>query len=1102
MVKILRYISVAIMVILMESLGFAQDTRVSISRQSATINSILDDIESQTDYLFIYRKGVNVMLTKSIDVREKPVSEVLKTLFAETGISYTTEGNYIVLTQTAPVALNKTVKGTVLDENGIPIVGAIVYAHRQKSYALTDTMGQYSIDLDRKDELQFSLIGYEPAEFGASPGQKLDVVLKEHFEIMQEAVSIGFGVQKRSDITGSIASIDSRSFEKRNVNNLSGSLVGLVSGVQTVSVSGDPGSVGEIRIRGLASNSSSSNSPLYVVDGLLVKNLGQIHPQNVEKIEIFKDAASAAIYGAQAGNGVVVITTKTGSSGNGRIFYDGSYRFESLGWRPKMMNAFEYSTFLRSSGLVTPGVVEENWNGITDTDWIGKMFPGGYARQHTFGMEGGNSKGDYFMSVSFLENDGILYGDKDRMNSMNAQFNASYRVKDWARIGSTNALQYKKSSAEIGSFGGGDKSVMALAYGMSPLLPMTYTRNDMPEYMRAYFDKGYPLIKIPTGEYASTTTISSSMINPLARLYRYPDSVNEYLATYGTVFLDLTPVKPLKFTSRLGYNISAKYKSRYEEPWYVGEQEYNTEYNLSSSLDWQFRYQWDNFVNADFLVGGVHDIDLMAGMSYMEDNGRYSSGSTNNLKDYLPNFRFLDFSTVDAVDKVGGLVSRQAALSYFTRVGYDYDDRYFLQFSLRADAFDTSRLSRLSRWGYFPSVSFGWNITNEPWMENADKSVLSFLKLRSSWGINGNIGVLSDYEYAATVTVGGSEYALGTDGTLTQASYPSKLANDELKWEESEQFDLGFDARFFRSRLSVTADYYSKLNRDLLVSVTPSYTTGQSSVYMNAGSVRNRGAEFELSWKDSMGAFIYSIDANLSRNRNMVMDLAKSITRIGGAEIDNGHKCTYFQQGYPIWYMYGYVYDGVDPDTGNGIYRDMDGDGKITTSDMTMVGCAQPDFTYGLSLMAEYKGVDFILSGSGSQGNDIWFAGLRTNHLKNLPEVFYDRAWKYPGDVTRYPRFSQALTSSYLRSSACVYDGSYFRINQIQIGYSLPDRIIDKVNVDRIRLFLSVDDYFTFSRYIGFDPVTAGDDVSSGNGIDRGSYPTPRKLTIGVNISL
>lgn len=1102
MVKILRYISVAIMVILMESLGFAQDTRVSISRQSATINSILDDIESQTDYLFIYRKGVNVMLTKSIDVREKPVSEVLKTLFAETGINYTTEGNYIVLTQTAPVALNKTVKGTVLDENGIPVVGVIVYAHRQKSYALTDTMGQYSIDLDRKDELQFSLIGYEPAEFGASPGQKLDVVLKEHFEIMQEAVSIGFGIQKRSDITGSIASIDSKSLENRNVNNLSGSLVGQAAGVQIVSVSGDPGSVGEIRIRGLASNSSSSNVPLYVVDGLLVKDLGQIHPQNVERIEIFKDAASAAIYGAQAGNGVVVITTKTGSYGDGRIFYDGTYRIESLGWRPEMMGASEYAYFLKSSGIVTPGVVEENWNGITDTDWIGRMFPGGYARQHTFGMEGGNSKGDYFMSASFMDNDGILYGDKDRMESINIQFNASYRVKDWARIGSTNAMQYRRSSAEIGSFGGGDKSVMALTYGMSPMIPLSYTRNDMPEYMREYLNRGYPLMKLPDGGYVSTTTLSSSIINPLSRLYRYTDSVDEYLVTYGTIFLDLTPVKPVKFTSRLGYNISADYQSKYEEPWYAGEQEYNTEYNLSASLKWQTRYQWDNFLNADFLVGDVHDFDIMAGMSYMQDIGHSSSGSTNELKGYMPNFRYLDFSAVDAVDNVGGRVSIQSALSYFSRFGYDYANRYYFQASLRADAFDTSRLSRMTRWGYFPSVSLGWNVTNEPWMDNVDKSVLSFLKLRSSWGVNGNIGVLSDYEYAATVTVGGSEYALGTDGTLTHASYPSKLANDNLKWEESEQLDLGVDAHFFRSRLSMTADFYSKLNRNLLVSVTPSYTTGQSSVFMNAGSVRNRGVEFEVSWNDSMGDLVYGIDANIASNKNLVTDLANSITRIRGASVDKGHDCTYFQKGYPIWYMYGYVFDGVDPDTGNGIYRDIDGDGVLTTSDMTMIGCAQPDFTYGISLMAEYKGFDFILSGNGSQGNDIWFAGIRTNHMKNLPVIFYDRAWKRPGDITGYPRISQVITSSYLRSSACVYDGSYFRINQLQIGYSLPDGIISKSGLDKVRLFLSMDDYFTFSRYIGFDPVTAGDDASSGNGIDRGSYPIPRKLTFGVNITL
>lgn len=1099
---IMKTIGLILLFLLVGFNGFSQDRRMSLSRKGATIDSILDDIEKKTDYLFIYRKGVNVMLKKDVSVHDKPVSEILTSLFDGTGISYSMEGNYIVLTQTEAKKTPQTVSGLVTDSDGVPLVGVVVSSKQGRTYSLTDSMGKYSIELAGRDELQFSCMGYERYSMVSSPGEHRNVVMAEKYEMMEETVAIGFGVQTKSDVTGSITSIDNKIFANKVSNNIVSAITGVASGIQVISTSGDPDAVGDIRIRGLSSNSSSANTPLFIVDGLLVKSIKQINQQDIESIEILKDAASAAIYGAQAGNGVVVITTKTGHEGSGHIFYNGSYRIERLGWRQKMMNSAQYIDFMTSSGIASPGQVDEYWNGVADTDWQSEMFPGGFASSHNIGLEGGYGNGKYYASVSYLDNDGIVYGDKDRLKRVNFQFNASYQVKDWVKIGSTNTLHYKQTSAENGSMGDDEGSIVSLTYAMSPLSPLTYSPDNLPGFMNELLDNGYNLLKVPSGDYIALTGVSSSTVNPLVKLYRKPESVNENLDLLGTLFVELKPWNLLTFTSRFGYTIENYDDYEYEEPWYAGEQHYEYEYSLEETVKWKLGYQWENYFNFRKTLAGAHNIDFMAGMSYIETNSRSVTGKTNELKDYLPNFRYLDFSTSTAIDNVSGTRKKEVSLSYFSRLSYNYSNRYYLQLSFRADAFDTSRLSASNRWGYFPSVSAGWTVTNEPWMSGVDKSRLSFLKLRACWGVNGNIGVLSGYPYASTITIGGSSYALGTDGSLTLASYPSKLANESLKWEESVQTDLGIDARFLDSRLTATLDIYDKHNNGLLVSATPSYTTGQTSVYLNAGSVRNTGIEFELGWKDTLGDFFYQIDANISRNKNMVTYLDPSVTRISGANVNNGHKCTYFEKGYPIWYMYGYVYDGVDPETGNNMIRDLDGNGKITTADMTMVGCAQPDFTYGVNLMAQYKGFDLAVSGYGSQGNDIWFSSFPSNSLRNLPEVFYTKAWRQPGDIASYPRIGQTVTSAYARSSACVYDGSYFRLSQLQLGYSLPEKLVSKIMIDKLRLYVSLDDFWTISDYVGYDPVTAGSNSSSGNGIDRGSYPIPRKFTVGVNISL
>lgn len=1079
----------------------AQNARVTINRSNASIGSILEEIESQTDYLFIYRKGVDVSILRSISAESRSVYSVLTELFNDTHIRYTLEGNYIVLTASGANTLRLPVSGVVIDESGDPVPSAVVSAGGGRTYTVTDNYGGFSIDIAKGEDLIFSCLGYSKVKVYATPGQKLRVTLEEEFQQLEGTIAIGFGVQKKSDATGSIASIKSNFFQNRAVNNAVDAISGIPSGVQILTNSGDPDSIGSIRIRGLSSNSSASSDPLYIVDGLQVDDLKYLNPQNIESMEVLKDAASAAIYGAQAGNGVIVVTTKTGRNTDGNVFYNTSYSIDRLAWKPKMMNSSQFVDFTTRGGLSTQSTIDQYWDRVTNTDWFDEMFPGGFSARHNFGIQGGSDQAAYYASVSYLDNDGIIYGEKDRLKRLNFQLNASYKVKDWLTIGTTNTVQYKTIADENGSMGGSDSSIMSMVYYMSPLIPLSYSRDKLPDSMRSYLNNGKNLLTLPNGEYISVNSVAADAVNPLVDLYRHPESKNENLDIDGTLYINADILRDLRFTSRLGYILKDSDEYKYEEPWYHDEVTYNSEYSLSEKVKWLFRYQWDNFFNYTRLLGDRHTMDVMAGMTYIEENSRSAGAKTNELKAYDPNFRFLDFSTIGANDEINGIRDKDVSMSYFGRVGFNFHDRYLLQVSFRSDAFDSSRLSTKNRWGHFPSISAGWTLTNEPWMAAIDKKVLSYLKLRASWGINGNIRVLSDFPYSSTVTIGGDQYNLSTDEIPTLASYPSRLANDNLTWEKSKQTDIGVDFIMADGRLTSTVDLYEKNTEDLLVSVTPSYTTGQSSVYMNAGAVRNRGIEFETAWRDFIGDFAYSIGFNISHNDNIVTDLAPSITRISGTTVNKDHKATYFQKGYPVWYMHGYVHDGVDPETGDNIFKDLNDDGQITAEDMTMIGCAQPDFTYGINLSAEYKGLDLSILGTGSQGNDIWFATVRSAIARNLPEVFYTKAWKSPGDVAEYPRYGQSLTASYVRSSACIYDGSYFRVSQIQVGYSLPKQWLNPLNIRNVRVYTSLDDFITISRYIGFDPVTVGDNSGSGRGIDRGTYPSSRKLVFGVNLT-
>ena len=494
-------------------------------------------------------------------------------------------------------------------------------------------------------------------------------------------------------------------------------------------------------------------------------------------------------------------------------------------------------------------------------------------------------------------------------------------------------------------------------------------------------------------------------------------------------------------------------------------------------------------------------------MSFIKSRSDNVSGTATGsdiLKGYDPNFRYLNYVKDDATKKFSNSPGESASLSYFGRLGYSYDNRYAIQANFRADAFDSSKLSAKNRWGYFPSVSAGWTISNESWIKDViPVSTLSFLKLRASWGINGNINVLSGYPYSTSISLNSKWYQYHVDETgNVYGSAPDGLANPNLTWETSNQVDAGLDARFLNNRLSFTFDWFRKETRDLLVSYSPTPEYGVSRVTSNAGNVLNSGIEAELGWKDVIGDFSYGINANFSYLKNRVTYLLPSLPRItqSPASGSNYPNNTVFEVGEPIWYIRGYIYDGVKED-GTPNLRDVNGDGQISDADMTNIGKGLPDYTYGVTLNLAWKGLDFIIFGSGQGGCEILNTLYRPGYHNSL-NYFYLNSRSEKNPNAKFPEPAKVSGDmNFWGSTASVFDGSFFKIRQVQLGYTVPQQWTKKVLINQLRMFVSLDDFFTFTSYPGMDPETATSGSASGRGVDIGAYPSMRKLMLGVNVS-
>ena len=1018
----------------------------------------------------------------------------------------------VLLGSGSAFAQNQAISGKVLDAGGQPVIGAAVMVPGTTNGATTNLDGKFELRVAPGATLEVSCIGYATKRVAAANG--MTIVLEDDTEMLEETVVIGYGVQKKSDLTGAVASVRQDDLQNRSTTDAAAALQGKAAGIQIINTSGAPGEGASIRVRGYSSNSGSIG-PLLIVDGLKVDNIQYLDPSMIESMEVLKDAASAAIYGAQAGNGVVLITTKTGAANNGtaHITYNGRFTLQSLGKKADLFGAQEYIDYQTYIGNLDQSKLDAaGYQEGFENNWYDSTFQPSWSQQHGITFQGGNNKGHFFTSLNYVDQDGIVVGKKDVYNRLTAQVNADYQLFKWFNVSTNNSIE-KWSRKSVSS---GYGSVLNSVVSIDPLTPAYISDiKDTPSDMQDHYNLGDPIPTDPNHNndfYGTSKFLQEATGNPLFQRDR-SDSSSEGINIRGTMAANLTPIAGLTFTSRFGYRIAQSSSHSYTQPYWLTSMAKDSNYSISANVNTSYYYQWENFVNFNKTFG-KHTVGAMAGMSYTEshsDNASISSNGTDILKDYAENYRYIDYLTSDATKSVGNAPSMSAQLSYFGRLMYSFDNRYSIQANFRADAYDSSKLSKQARWGYFPSVSLGWTISNEPFFkDNVSRSAISFLKIRGSWGLNGNVNVLSGYRYSTSIAMNGEMYQFNPatgDGHPTYGSMPSGLANPNLKWETSEQYDAGLDARFLNNRLTFTFDWYRKYTNDLLISVAPLPEIGVSSTTVNAGKVLNTGLEFELGWKDSIGDFHYSINANLSTLKNQVLEVHALVDRITNDPVSglNEKLSTAFEAGYPIWYFYGFKYAGVDQATGAPQFYSKAGNivNTVTDNDKQYLGEGIPNLTYGVTINLAWKGLDLVVFGTGAAGNEIYNLMVSADRPKmNGLTTYWRNSWKAAGDNAKYPDMKQVATNwDFFSSSACVFDGSFFKIKQIQLGYTLPQNITKKALISDLRFFVSLDDYFTFTKYPGADPETASANSSNARGVDSGTYPTTKKVVFGVNLT-
>ena len=1032
-------------------------------------------------------------------------------------------------------AQNLTVKGTVTDgSNGDPIPYTTVVVKGQTMWTTTDQDGKFELQTPANGILSVESLGYVGVEIPVNGRTSIDIVLEPDLDQLSESVVIGYGVQQKKLLTGATIQVKGDDLSKLNTTSALGALQSQSPGVSITQNSGQPGRGYKVNIRGIGTIGDSE--PLYVIDGVAGGDINALNPNDIESIDILKDAASAAIYGARAANGVILVTTKQGKEGRVIVSYDGFYGAQYIAKMPDMVNAQEYMQLYnlarKNSGLeevdfsaklpakLYQAIQNGSWKG---TNWVEEMYnKGAMTQNHSVNVAGGTADHKFSMGLSYTGQDGILGWNK--IEPMNAQYRRyTFRMNSDNVVMKRNDLDILKVGETI-NFSFGQNSGIAEgdiydsslhdAIGANPLLPVYAT--DAEGNITGFYDEA-------TRD-AEGWTFFNDAKHPIGvDYYNRGRNLEKFYSLHASVYAELQPIKNLKFKSQFGYRLSASSDRSYKMIYHLNTSQYNDNDVVSQSMKLGHRITWENTASYHFDINSNHVFDVVLGQS-IEKWGmgeKISASAWNSIfpndfeRAYLSNTKPVLLSQISAS---GSPSSAGALASFFGRVNYSIKDTYLFSATVRADG--SSNFARGHRWGVFPSFSAGWIVSNEPFMEGA-QNWLSFLKLRASWGQNGNASI-SNFQYLSTIKLSSSAgYYFGNKGSMSTGAIPGVLANPDVSWETSEQTNLGFDARFFNSSLGVTFDAYIKNTKNWLVDAPIAAVYGFSAPYVNGGDVRNSGLELSIDYGKHTGEFTYGIKLNGSYNKNLVTRIANDEGIIHGEDdvLSQGTSEMYRAQvGYPIGYFYGYKTAGVfqsqsqidsykgakydDAKPGDLIWVDTNGDGEITDDDRTMIGDPHPDFTAGLNLWMAWKGFDLNITGYGAFGQQI---ARSYRSFFDRPTDSYTRdllnCWSGEGTSNRLPLWTTCSDRNWSNiSDIYIENGDFFKISNVTLGYDF-SRLIKGSWISKARLYVSAQNLLTITGYSGMDPeIGYGFDEDWVSGIDLGYYPSARTFLVGVNI--
>ena len=1022
------------------------------------------------------------------------------------------------------------ISGTVVDDQGEAVIGAsVVEKGNSQNGTITDFDGKFTIKVNQGATIVVSYIGYVTQEVRATNNMR--VVMKEDAQTLQDVVVTGYGVQKKSVVTASIAKVSAEDLEGTAPVRMDNALKGLAAGVNVTSSSGQPGAASRIRVRGIGSVNDSN--PLYIVDGMPIEGgLDYINPSDIESIEVLKDAASGAIYGARAANGVILVTTKKGKMGKVTVNYNFSQGWQTAWKHRDVLDATGYMV-MQNEGLVNAGQAPryaDPYNVTTNTDWQDLLFnDNAPVQNHELTLSGASDRVNYYFSLGYYDQEGIVGGNYGHSNynrlTLRGNFNFNVfdvtKERNWLnKLDVQVNLSYarvKSAGVDVNSQWGNEiGSALALPPIISPYVTGQEAQDQIDYYSSTYPDEYVPmygkngqLLNIPGAGFNEMANPLMSFQLPVADNWSHK-FVTNFSATLGIW-------DGLKYRVSYATDMSFWGNQSYAIPYWISPAGKHRNYSSASmESDRGTVWQLENVLSYDKSFD-KHTVNVVLGQSAFENSGWTLGASRNNLKDYSK--PWINAATGLAADGDrdgwGGPGINHTMSSLFARVSYNYDERYMFQGTIRRDG--SSRFGTNNKYGTFPSVSLGWNVMNEKFMKSTN-DWLNNLKVRFSWGKNGNDNI-GDFRYTV-LTQGGNNYGFGMAGGEKEqtSSKASGLANPDLKWEESEQYDLGVDFGFLNNKITFTVDWFKKKTNGMLKDMNiPSYV-GESKPIGNVGDMENTGIEFELGYKFNIADAKFQIKGNASYLKNKLVKLGNAAGFDTYDNVSNLGNISRAEAGEPFPYFWGYKTDGIfqnweeinaytkdgkliQPDARPGFVRfvDVNDDGVIDDSDRTKIGKGTPDWTFGATLNAAWRGFDFMMFWQGTAGNDIFDATRRLDlPAVNLPSWFLGR-WTGEGTSNKYPIYIQGDATNWQASDLYIHDGSYLRLKNIELGYTIPESITSKVFISRLRLYVAAENLLTFTKYWGFDPEISS--AATSCGVDFGVYPQPRVLRVGANVT-